>query len=549
VEVGLRHPTAAGVLLPPDPPRVHRRLADVYVEEDTAFAAAAARHFAACGDVASARECWLRAGNWALGEGAFASAAECLKSARQLGAGLESLGDALGRALVGSGAIEEGASVWRETADRLGGAERVRLRGLAAGLLVATGCVTEGHETYDQLMLDIGQRPLPGNVGSLWSLLTTRELPAPLPGLPEPTAEQAAALDALWAAGMALARHEPLPGLAALARHRALAARVHAPAHHVLALAALRWSHSVVRIDRERVERHLDAVLAALPGGAAAAPQLLGPRVWGYVLGSEALEALLSARFAESAEAGRRADAAFGAEQSQSWEGRSIAINSLNARVWQIDQRALRREVDLAVEASLVVGDGTHALAAELAVGVRVTLITEGLGAATARLERALARWRRPMTAELSFRHRALRAELAFFRGDENGFEQEAGSTPLAERSFLAYPLTQAHFHWLRGRLAARRGGVGGLRALRRAIDGLRSLPGAACTGLAEALEAKEAAILGDEARSAALRARAAVTLPAEGYALIGELTHGGARAWPCPGLAPPPGVVDYIAG
>jgi hypothetical protein len=48
-----------------------------------------------------------------------------------------------------------------------------------------------------------------------------------------------------------------------------------------------------------------------------------------------------------------------------------------------------------------------------------------------------------PLSAELSWRHRAIRAELALFRGDIDEVDALLTQVPLAERPILSYALPQ----------------------------------------------------------------------------------------------------------
>lgn len=528
--------------------RLAERLAAALEAEGPELAGLAAAQLEALGAPARAQAAHLRAARWALAGGAFAAAADAFAAARRLGAAPADCGEEQGRALAGAGQIAAAAATWAEAAAALGGPAGVRLRGEAAGLLVATGEVTAGVALYDQLMQNIGQRAIPGNLGAMWALLFTRELPGPRPGLPAPTEAEQAALEALWSAGLALARHEPLPGLAALARHRTLAARLDAPAHHALALGALRWTHSATRVSPAAVEAAVTALTAAL-GGEEAAAARLGPRVWGYLQAADALAELLAGRWVLAAAKGAAAERCFGPAQLQSWEGRAVRLNTLSARIWQVDQRGLRAEVDRAIEVSRLAGDATQCLVGELTLGARCTLLTEGPAAAEERLAAAVDAWGRPMSAELSWRHRAIRAELALFNGDIDQLEALLTKVPLAERPILSYALPQVQLRWLRGLGALRRGGSKAERRLREAAAALHRVQNNAGEGFALALQAWAARLRGAEAEAHAQRQAAGLALRRDGHPLIAALVEGGPAAWPCPGLDPLPGVIPFIAG
>jgi hypothetical protein len=153
------------------------------------------------------------------------------------------------------------------------------------------------------------------------------------------------------------------------------------------------------------------------------------------------------------------------------------------------------------------------------------------------------------MSAELSWRHRAIRAELALFRGDIDEVDALLTQVPLAERPILSYALPQVQQSWLRGLGALRRGGPKAERRLREAAAALHRVQNQAGEGFALALQAWAATLQGAAAEAQVQGQAAGLALRRDGHPLIAALVEGGPAAWPCPGLDPLPGVIPFIAG
>ena len=533
----------ARAYLQPDPAvaaELHGLLGDVFDRDGDAAAATAAGHLRLAGQLERARAAHRRAGRWALRGGAPAQAVVQLRAALELGAPLAELGEDYGQALSCDGDIERAAKVWLETAEALGGADRIKLRGWAGGLLLGTGQLSEGVAVYDALMADLGMKALPGNLGAVASMLITRGLPSQPPGAAPPTAEEAASLEAMWALGLGLARLDPLPGLAALGRHRARAFAVASPKHQLLSLSAALWGGPMLRLSAEEVEQRMAPLM----------PLVHDREAIGTVLGARLLRAVTEGDWVQAAVHGEAAAQHFGPELLRSWVGRVVAVDQLVTCMWQVDQAKLRRRAQAVVEACRLAGDHNQALIAELAINVRCTLLAEGVAAGEAQLSRAVQTFGRALSAEARWRRRATSAELRLRAGDPDGVQALFSDLPWAERPFTQFPIPRAHQRWLLGNAELLRPRSPARdRRLQAAIDDLGAIPNACSRGYWHRLRALQRAERGELSAAAEDDAAAGEILDGQGHKLVALLIRQGPSAWAQTGLPMSPGVVDFIIG
>ena len=530
---------------PDDPTEAHRTLGHVLATGPERWARSAIAHLEQAAETEAALDARIRAGTWALSQGAFEAAVELLEQARDLGADPARWGLVLGQSQLALGQTEAALVTWRSAREAATDLDRIRLSSRIIDLEFGHGRTQRGLDEISAMLASVGERLPASSVAAAWRAWG-------IPSLEWFQSTRARAtpvelrLAALWHAARTVSIVAPITGALIHVRHERLSEQHDVPLSKVLAATWRLWNHRGQGQPTKSAEARIHAIMHRSPELVADYPELH--------LQIESSRAAGCLGGAELAEAGDRFDACgteWRAMRGECWEVRFCRSACLQTRVheWPIHDSAQLIE-DFRTQAEAL-GDVRSSTVLAHAAGLFPVLYRTGSpDEMAAYVEAAAEAWTDITPPESELRLITARAQAAMAQGDLERARRLVAKAPLRVTALRSFRMVRFALDGLHARILAQSPEArGGVRRCRRLLAGLRKAGGPVLLGLAAGIEAGLVRAEGDDAQARALRDTAIAELEQARQHLMGAALRQSDAELQQRGFADPAGFRRFLFG